>query len=139
MTDLAFPKVTGRSTRQRKRQRDDDAAAFRAKVWVRDDGKDRATGQILRLPSRALHLDECGEVCHFKGRRVRPEWRTDPRRAVLLSSRNHILSDHRGGNLLKMTDPETGEPATDAGLDKPRLIRFTLYDRQGNVKWTRIG
>ena len=78
--------------------------------------------------------DHLGEVAHLYGRNVRPEWATDPDRALLLSRTMHILSDGRGGYLLKMTDSETGERADDAS--KP--IRFTLYDRAGWILWTRI-
>ena len=63
-----------------------------------------------------------------------PEWKTDPDRAVLLSRMNHIRSDGRGGYLLKLTDPDTGEPATDAS----RPIRFTAYTKDGKVLWSRI-
>lgn len=138
MTDLAFPKVTGRSVRQRKRDRDKQSEAFRDAIWERDGGKDRATGKpVWRSLEGSIH--ERGDVAHLKCRRVMPEWKTDVRRGLLLSAFSHILSDHRGGNLLKMTDPETGEPATDAGEKTPKPIRFTLFDRQGNVKWSRVG
>ena len=107
--------------------------AFRRQVWIRDRGRDRVTGQILER----VHVDPArrGQVAHLKGRRVRPEWLTDPDRAVLLSDSHHILSDARGNNRLKMTDPQTGEPATDG--TKP--IRFTLYDKEGRIQWTTVG
>jgi len=63
-----------------------------------------------------------------------PEWKTDPLRALLMSGHEHWLSDARGGNLLKLYDEQTGEPATDAS--KP--ILFVLSDRQGKVVWTRV-
>jgi hypothetical protein len=106
-------------------------AQFRSAVWRRDGGRDRATGKVLSKE----HVDPAhrGQVCHFRGRRVMPEWATDPDRALLMSDSSHILSDARGGNLLKLTDPVTGEPADDG----TKKIRFTLYDRAGNVVWTR--
>jgi hypothetical protein len=64
-----------------------------------------------------------------------PEWKLDELRAILMSASNHALSDARGGYRLKLTDPETGEPATDAS--KP--IRFVCSDQKGNVQWMRIG
>jgi hypothetical protein len=108
-------------------------AEFRKRVWVRDAGRDRCTGEPLS--NTADSWDTLGDVCHLKGRRVMPEWVTDPARAILLSRTNHILSDHRGGYRLKLTDPETGEPATDA----TKKIKFTLYaSDQKTVLWTRI-
>ena len=105
---------------------------FRLAVWENERGRDRATGQILYKSHPNVHRR--GQVCHLKGRRVRPDWKTDPNRAVLLSDFHHQLSDHRGGNLLKLTEPETGEPATDARLP----IRCTLYRRDGSVVWSHV-
>lgn len=106
---------------------------FRDWVWLRDRECDRATGQhLFRSHSDANFR---GQVAHLKGRRVRPEWLTDPNHAILLSDSNHQLSDARGGRLLRLTDPETGEPATDG--TKP--IRFTRIDREGKTLWSRLG
>ena len=129
-----LPKVTGRSTRQRKLDRDKEAAVFRDAVWIRDGGRNRVTGLPLERGT-AYRSNLRGEVCHLKGRRVMPEWKTDPKRAILMSGYHHALSDHRGGCLLKLTDPITEEPAING--DKP--IRFTLYHRDGSVKWTTVG
>ena len=106
-------------------------AQFRAAVWERDRGLDRATGEPLSKTDPDWH--HLGNVCHLYGRNVKPEWATDPDRALLLSFINHILSDGRGGYRLTMCDPETGERAEDAS--KP--IRFTLYDKEGHILWTR--
>ena len=106
-------------------------ARFREAVWARDAGRDRATGDLL--DKLGLDWTRMGEVCHLFGRNVRPEWATDPDRAVLLSCANHILSDGRGGYRLRMCDPVTGARADDAS--KP--IRFTLYDKEGHILWTR--
>lgn len=105
---------------------------FRSAVWRRDKGRDRATGMVLS--KEHANPKRRGQVCHFRGRRVMPEWKTDPDRAILLSDESHRLSDARGWNLLKLTDPETGEPADDG----TKKIRFTLYDRAGTLQWTRI-
>ena len=107
-------------------------AEFRAAVWARDGGRDRATGQSVSKSD--CSWDRLGEVAHLYGRNVRPEWATDPDRALLLSHVMHILSDGRGGYRLKLYDPLTGERATDAS--KP--IEFTLYDRAGRILWNRI-
>lgn len=108
------------------------AKQFRAEVWTRDGGRDRADGSILQKQ----HVDDRlrGEVAHFRGRRVMPEWVRDPMRAILLSAQNHWLSDHRGNYRLKMTDPDTGEKADDG----TKKILFTMHDRFGNVLWSRI-
>ena len=105
---------------------------FREAVWILDGGKDRATGQVLERVSD--DWDRRGEVAHLKPRRVEPSWATDPKRAILLSMKNHMLSDARGNGRLKILDAETGEPATDAS----RPIRFTLYDKHGGILWTRV-
>jgi hypothetical protein len=106
-------------------------AQFRAAVWLRDSGRDRATGEPLSKTDPSP--DRLGQVCHLRGRRVMPEWATDPARALLLSDTNHRLSDARGGKLLTLTDPETGEPAEDAS----RPICFTLRRWDGTVVWRR--
>lgn len=126
---LAFPKRSSFGPKHPDRLTPEQ---FRARVWERDGGRDRATGQILYKEHASAFCR--GQVCHLKGRRVRPEWKVDPDRAVLLSDENHQLSDARGGRLLRLTDPVTGEPATDAS--KP--IRFTRVDRNGFVMWSRI-
>jgi len=107
-------------------------AQFRKAVWDRDQNRDRVTGEPVSNMDTCL--DRLGQICHLRGRRVMPEWATDPKRALLMSARNHILSDARGGNRLKLTDPETGERAEDAS----KKIRFTLYDSKGSVIWTRV-
>lgn len=128
--DLAFPKWSHRKTRREIQPQKD--RAFRAEVWRVDRSRCRATGVVLER----VHVDPLrrGQVAHLRGRNVAPAQRTDVSNAVLMSDAMHVLSDHRGGRLLKLTDPETGEPATDAS--KP--IRFTLYDRAGAVLWTRV-
>jgi hypothetical protein len=107
------------------------AAKMRAEVWKRHGGRDRATGELLNRTD--TNWATLGEVCHLKGRRVMPEWLTDPDHAILLSKVNHILSDGRGGYLLKMLDPTTGEPATDA----TQPIRFVWVMKNGTVLWER--
>lgn len=108
------------------------AEAFRSAVWVRDQGKDRATG--APLVKWDPHWDKQGQVCHLRSRGAYPDLAVDPDNAVLLSGRMHWLSDGRGGKRLRMTDPKSGEPATDGS--KP--IRFILTDKVGAVIWERI-
>jgi hypothetical protein len=130
--DLFFPKRAGPTRKQKRAAKATDAKAFRDAVWERAAGRDSATGQTLKRHTG--DFGEWGEVHHLKGRNVRPEWAFEPIHAVLLSAANHRLADARGGYRLKPTDPETGDPAVDAS--KP--IRWTLYDKAGNVEWSRI-
>ena len=105
---------------------------FREAVWKRDGGLDRATGRPLSKTDP--NWDYLGDVCHLFGRRVRPEWKLDPDRALLLSRSSHILSDGRGNYRLKILDLESGERATDA----TRRLRFVCYDRDHEtVLWQR--
>lgn len=105
---------------------------FRDRVWKRDGSRDRATGELLRKSS--YHWTTQGQVCHLQTRNPHADRATDPDNGILLSGWHHWLSDHRGGRLLRLTDPSTGEPATDAS--KP--IRFTLRNTAGKILWTRI-
>lgn len=100
--------------------------AFRKAVWDRDGGRCRATGQRLERGQ--------GDVAHLKCRRVRPDWKTDPDRAILLSAEMHRLSDARGNNRLTLADLDTGLAPEDAR----KLIRFTLRDRDGRVVWSVV-
>lgn len=129
----ACPKpVKGKAAKTKKYRRLNADRRFRDAVWAKADGVDRSTGRpVYRVHADA---DKRGQVCHLKGRRVRPEWKRDPNRAIVMSDTQHQLSDARGGRRLKLTDPETSEPATDAR--KP--IKFTLYDNDGSVISERI-
>lgn len=128
-TGLSFPKTSVNRGKHPERL---SPKAFRDRVWRRDRSRSRASG--LRLERGHSSMTLRGEVCHLKGRRVRPEWLTDPDHAILLSAFEHWLSDGRGGRLLRFYDPQTSEPATDA--TKP--ISFVLRDRQGKVLWSRV-
>lgn len=130
---FAFPKsskLDDREDRKRTRRSAEDAA--RLAVWARDKSRDRATGKPLK--KGGVDPDTRGEVHHLRGRLVSPEMRTDPNGQVLLSASNHIRCDGRGGNLLKLFDPLTLRPATDAS--KP--ILFVFYDRTGKELARRI-
>ena len=109
------------------------AEAFRDEVWRRAAGRSRLTGNRL-FRRRDVPTISRGEVCHLKCRRVRPEWITDPNHAILLSAEEHRLSDHRGGRLLWILDPETKDPATDA--TKP--ILFVMRTVDGRILWERL-
>jgi hypothetical protein len=128
---LAKP-AKGKAAKQKKHRRLSADRRFRDAVWAKSEGIDRSTGR----PVYRVHADDAkrGQVCHLKGRRVMPEWKRDPNRAIVMSDAQHQLSDARGGHRLKLTDPETGEPATDAR--KP--IKFTLFDKDGFVLSERI-
>lgn len=106
---------------------------FRKAVWERDKGLSRVDGDLL-FKTQEVHWTRQGQVCHLQTRNPHADRATDPDNAILMSGHHHWLSDHRGGCLLTLTDPETGEPAIHAS--KP--IRFTMHDADGNVLWTRI-
>ncbi len=128
----AFPKKIGLSKQQQRYRAHQARKVFRDDIWIRDEGKSRASGSILQrdhcLPSLR------GEVCHIQSRGSEPSRKMDPTNCLLMSAWEHILSDGRGGYLLKLTDPETGEPA----LDATRRIKFTLYKKDGSIAWSRI-
>lgn len=126
---LAHPKDPDATRKKRSKQKAKQHA-FREAVWRRDCGMDRATG-IRLSPDGPISVQ--GNCCHLQSRGAHPERKYDVSNAILMSALNHILSDHRGGRLLRLTDPETGEPAING--DKP--IRFTLYNAKGQVLWTR--
>ncbi len=129
---VTYPKHTGPTKRQKRSKKKSKADAFRLAVWTRDQGMDRATGQPLF--QTAPHMTSRGNCCHLESKGSTPERKYDVANAVLMSELNHILSDHRGGRLLRLTDPETGEPATDAS----KLIKFTMYTTAGKVLWMRV-
>ena len=119
---------------QRQKKAKDQAArkVFRDQVWQRDGGRSRVNGEIL-FRSHGCKVYR-GNVCHLQSRGAHPERALDPTNAILMSEYHHIMSDARGGRVLRLTDAETSEPATDA----TRPIRFTLYDKAGAVVWTRV-
>lgn len=105
---------------------------FRHQIWLRDGARCRATGEPVS------NMDDCwqrlGNVCHLRSRGAYPELATDPENAVLMSGLMHWYSDSRGNNRLKLSDPDTGEPATNGA----RPIRFTMHDLSGRVLWSRV-
>ena len=126
---------TNTASKTRKRRRTEREIAFREAVWRRDAGRDRATGRILYRQSE--DWDSLGEVCHLLSRGAHPDLAYVVSNGILLSKANHWLSDARGGHALRISDPETGERATDAGTDVPKPLTFTLLDRTGRILWTR--
>lgn len=131
---LGFPKgtppVVERKQKKAKQKSADDVC--RDQVWERDQAVSRASG----TPLERSHEDanRRGQWCHLFGRNARPEWRTDPDRQLLLSDAEHQLSDARGGNLLKILDPKTGERATDAS----RTVLFVWVDIKGREVKRRL-
>lgn len=119
----AFSKKTAKipTRRQRSAHRED---IFRAEVWRRDGGIDRATGQPLTKTADDWH--QRGQVCHLKSRGAHPDKKFDPANAILLSGKNHWYSDARGGRRLKII-----------GEDGYRAITFRMTDKAGNVLWER--
>lgn len=131
---LPFSKTAPDADHQADRRILKTGAAFRNAVWYRDGGRDRMTG--APLTKDAEDPRRRGEVAHLQPRGSHPERKYDVTNGILLSASAHFLSDGRGNNRLKLTDPETGLPAIDAS----KKIRFTLYERDGTtVRFTRIG
>ena len=114
--------VEARQTRKTEKQSAEDRC--RDAVWKREKNLDRATGKLLTRSD--VDPDKRGEVCHLKGRRVKPEWRLDPHHQILLSATNHQLSDARGGKLLQIL-----------GTDALKALTFIRRDKTGKVLWRR--
>lgn len=127
---LAFPKYAEVGTVQPSAIEIYDA--FRADVWQRDRHRSRVTGQPLSKSDRDWRYR--GEVCHLRTRGAHPELRTVVSNALLMSAEEHWLSDARGGRALRLYDPVTLAPATDAN----RPILFVLKDREGHILLRRI-
>ncbi len=70
-----------------KREDAKQAAAFRAAVWKRDEGKCRLCGRRC-LKTLAL-VPNAGHVHHIKGRNVAPEDRYNVKKALLLCAEDH--------------------------------------------------
>lgn len=65
-----------------KKQREEQARVFRAKVWARDKGRCVVCQRVVK---RTLGLDPLrGEVHHLRGRNVAPEDRFNVHKAVLV-------------------------------------------------------
>ena len=126
---LAFPKFTlppGLGTPEV------DYKTFVQKVWERDQDRNRANGEPLsKHDDRLRHL---GNVCHLVTKGAHPELRLLVANGILLSAEYHWLSDHRGNYRLRLLDPQTSEPATNAN----QPILFVMRDRLGKVLWQRV-
>ena len=86
----AYPKPAPRLTERmtRKRQRDEQARVFRAKVWARDKGRCVVCRRVVK---RTRGLDPLrGEVHHKRGRNVAPEDRYNPDAAALICLFDHV-------------------------------------------------
>jgi len=125
---LAHPKRTGLSKKEKRAREHARRRALRDRIWERDGGRSRASGSILQ---RGHAIDVLrGEVCHVQSRGSEPSRSMDPTNCLLMSAWEHALSDARGGYRLKLTDPLTGEPA----LDATKRIKFTLFRKDGTIE-----
>lgn len=125
MSQTLFPKPNAkRQKRLAEAKERARAKAFRAAIWAREDGKDRATG--VQLATRTSDLSYLGDVCHLKPKGRYPELRYETSNAILLSRRHHILSDGRGGYRLKIE-----------GEDANQALTFRMFDRDGVELWSR--
>lgn len=131
----AFPKGTPPTVERQEKKAAAKSAEDKCRdaVWHRDKSHSRASGKPLKRGG--ANPDTRGEWCHLAGRRVKPEWKLDPKRSLLMSATEHQLSDSRGGHLLKLLDPKTLKPATRA--DQP--ILFVRYEMDGRELWRRVG
>jgi 5-methylcytosine-specific restriction endonuclease McrA len=81
-------RVVDKTQAQRAQKQAD--AAFRAAVWKRDKSTCQHCGCKVE---RTLTLTaKRGEVHHLRGRRVAPEDRTNPAKALLLCAEDHVLA-----------------------------------------------
>lgn len=97
---------------------------FLAAIWLRDRGRDRCTGQ--RLERLTDDWNRLGDVAHILAKSTSPQLRYATSNACLLSRASHILSDGRGGYLLKIEGDADGE------------LTFRRYARDGTLLWTRV-
>lgn len=107
-------------------------AVFRQKVWDRDKGRNRANGELLCKSGEEWRF--LGDVCHLVTKGAHPELKLVVSNAVLLSREYHILSDARGNYRLRLLDPDSGKPATNAN----RPILFVMRDLRGRELWRRL-
>lgn len=98
-------------------------ASFRAAIWLRDQGLDRATGKPLE--HQTDNWDRLGDVCHLKSRGAYPELKYVTSNAFLMCRNLHIASDGRGHSRLKISG--------DADVE----LRFVMTDKHGQVLWER--
>ena len=67
------------------------AKAFREAVWMRDEGRSRASGTPLRS-SGTVDWTRLGEVHHGRKRSTHPADRFDPSNGILLSKQEHAFA-----------------------------------------------
>lgn len=97
-------------------------AAYR-KVNAREDNKCQVTGVTLTPNSR--NPKTLREHHHIKGRNLKPEWVTDPKRIILVS--RHIHEFLTGNVLLVIgTDARTCRFSWNRNLVKPSKEPFRL-------------
>lgn len=124
-TGFAHPKPRDQKGASRQSRFDKQEREFRRQVWEREGGCSRLTGQPLSKWDD--DWDRLGDVCHILPKSVYPERRFDPENAVLLSRNEHILSDGRGGYLLKILGSKASLP-----------LRFERYNHHGILLWVVV-
>jgi hypothetical protein len=92
--------------KEKKKARED---ACRDDVWLRDEGKSRASGRRLSRMSKVW--DKRGEVHHCDKRSTHPETKYDPSVQLLLSKKEHALAEAACPNMpsramLEIVGPE---------------------------------
>lgn len=100
----------------------------RAAVWRRDQGHSRASG--LPVFKGDDNEQRRGEVAHLASRSRSPKQKWDAANCVLLTAEEHRVSDPRTapGQVLLVI----------AGEDARKVLRFTRFNTDGTVLWTRL-
>lgn len=90
MAHVSFPKpIKGMHVFTRRKTKAEALAAAYEIVNQRDGNRSRVSGCTLLASSPDKHQRR--EHHHLAGRNVRPEWRDDPRRIILVSAFEHGL------------------------------------------------
>jgi hypothetical protein len=96
---------------------------FRELIWLRDQGRSRATGQPLERQSD--NWGKQGDVCHLQAKGLHPERKYDTSNAFLMERILHIASDGRGHYRLKISGNADAE------------LIFVMTDKNGQELWRR--
>jgi hypothetical protein len=119
------PRGSGRLDRRaRKAQDEAELRAAYEEVDRRDGGFCRVTGRYTQ--PGAVAAESRREHHHLKGRRVRPEWVTDPKRIITVSREVH---EYLTGHLIEVE----GDDAT-----KPLFFHWNEKLMRGRVKPFRL-
>lgn len=109
-------------------------AKCREIVWERDQRTCRCCGDPVEPDG--FRPQFIGQVHHLKGRRVAPEWKTDPDRQILVCLWSHrLITGVWGGKLIRLMDPD--DPTMPA-VDATKKILWVRKDKNGVELWRMI-